>query len=195
MRIATAFYDRNAVLVEPKKVWRGQHRTRNTLTMDAGYWHFTEMAFANSLERDAAYAKAIELIMAGNGTVFAGASHDPQHEGGDYVFRIQYIIEEADHIPCQKFAARMDRLGVDPGFEYPYDGIAEQGPDFVVPRERTDTMRAHYSGNYDEVFRVPPAIDHDEYTYEFETAGSGQPEYPPAPSRAEPVDQLDDYSA
>lgn len=195
MKIATAFYDRNAVLVRPAKVWNGQHASRNSLTINAGYWHYVEMSFHNELDRTAAYAKALELIMDNNGTVFNNLALDPDsgRTGAYYQFRIKYIIEEADHIPCQKFAARMERLGVDPDFEYPWDGVAEKGPDFTVPRERTDTMRAHHTGNADGVFRIPPAIDHDEYVYEFATPDSAQPQYPPAADKS--PDYLDYYSA
>lgn len=115
-------------------------------------------------DRDFSMEKAIQLIPPSGGTVLDvtpvtlmscldGSLIRPTPEqiaarrpGEDIIYRwrMLYIIEEPGMGPFIRYAARDDRMGVDPDFVYPYDGVAEQGPDYRTPRSEQLAYRAAY---------------------------------------------------
>lgn len=177
MRIATANYDRNGVLVRPYAEFAGNHPTRQKLTMNAGYWHFAELVYLDQTSRDAAYKTALELILANNGTVFKNVRYtDP--DTGHHAFRIKYIIEEADHEPCSKYAARSILTGTDPGYRYFFDGIGEHGPDYRCPGP---TVAAeNYAIGNDNIAPIPAAREHPDYRFDLTSRVK-----PPAQAKAQ----------
>lgn len=139
MKVATAFYDKNNLLVMPKKLWTGRHATENKLTLEGGYWHICTKYFDTPAIRDAIAAEALAAIERNNGTVIydqidEAPVYDPQTgERLGWRWYVQYIIEEPTHRPFPLYAATADMLGVDPEFVQPYDGVAEEGPDYRTP--------------------------------------------------------------
>lgn len=98
----------------------------------------------------------VTLMECANGDLIRPTQHQVDHrQPGDdvrYRWRMLYVLEEPDRIPFVRFAARIDRIGVDPEFVYPYDGVAEQGPDYRTPQHEQEAYKALYSsmGSLDE---------------------------------------------
>ncbi|MGB3675599.1 MAG: hypothetical protein WA988_14280, partial [Candidatus Nanopelagicales bacterium] len=58
-------------------------------------------------------------------------------------YYVQYVIEEPGYKPFPSYAATADRIGISPDFVQPYDGVAEQGPDYQTPRpQRLSALKA-----------------------------------------------------
>lgn len=173
MKIATVFYDKRGIIVQPPKFWDKPHPKMSSLTIDGGYWHLCQRDYhasqipggldssyrpsreaiaAAEHERDLSMNDAMAAVADNNGTILniipvtmirrngrLTIVEEDQLEhlepADDVVFRwrMLYVIEEPDRVPFIKFAAKIDRIGVDPDFEYPYDGVAEHGPDYRTP--------------------------------------------------------------
>lgn len=142
MKVATAFYDENDVLVMPTKLWTGNHPTSSQLTLEGGYWHICTKYFESPTVRDVIAAAALQAIIDRNGTIIYDQINE--HPVTDEVtgafigwrYYVQYVIEEPNHKPFPSYAATTDRLGVSPNFVQPYDGVAEEGPDYRTPKSQ-----------------------------------------------------------
>ena len=161
MKIATAAYDKNGVLAIPPKVYQGRIDDALVLTTDGGYWHTVTKLYYTELARDLAMATSMETITSLNGTVTyeeAYEGHIPSEDRQGYLFKLVYVIEEPDHVPFTRFAASIDKLGIDPDFVYPYDGVAEQGPTYRTPYQEQLATIAAFTGNQDGVRPIPSAL-------------------------------------
>ena len=209
MKIATAIYDRNGVLISPINFYQGNHPTKNQFTTDSGYWHRVDKAYPEEYTRDLTMLEMMNRVEDLNGTcvmqkywaqkylhdpgcadpadeyialregyrvttnrnqrviVAPGAATLPFPEGAEIVdlhhLSMVYVIEEPDHVPFRRFAATVDRLGVDPNFEYPADGVAQYGPDYRTPHQQKIAEFADATGDYERLWPIPPAIDHVGY--------------------------------
>lgn len=200
MKIATVFYDKRGIIVQPEYCWNKPHPKSSVLTTEGGYWHLCEKNYHSSQmigglddqgritqagleaaerERDIALTEAIETIQANNGTVLSmkpiirlyrqgrGYPIEPDQfdqlvPGDDVVFRwrMLYVVEEPDRSPFIRFAARIDRIGVDPDFEYPYDGVADQGPDYTTPRSQQLANNSAFVDLEDADMSIPVNDNH-----------------------------------
>lgn len=142
MKVATAFYDENNLLVPPTKLWNGDHPTKSVLTLQGGYWHMCTKYFDSPAVRDVIAAAALQAIIDHNGTViYDQIDEHPVVDEATGEFKgwryfVQYVIEEPDHKPFPSYAATADRVGISPNYVQPYDGVAEHGPDYVTPRSQ-----------------------------------------------------------
>lgn len=149
MKVATAFYDENNLLVPPTKLWTGTHPTMNQLTLQGGYWHICSKLFESTTVRDVIAEAALQAIIDHNGTViYDQIDDDPLTDPatGEFLgwrYYVQYVIEEPGYKPFPSYAATADRIGISPDFVQPYDGVAEQGPDYQTPRpQRLSALKA-----------------------------------------------------
>lgn len=149
MKVATAFYDENKLLVPPAKIWTGEHPTMNQLTLQGGYWHICTKYFESAAVRDVIAEASLQAIIDHNGTVIYDQIDDaPFYDEvtGDFIgwrYYIQYVIEEPNYKPFPSYAATADRIGISPNYVQPYDGVAEEGPDYQTPRpQRLSALQA-----------------------------------------------------
>lgn len=158
MKIATAFYDENNLLVPPTKLWTGDHPTMNQLTLQGGYWHICTKFFESTAVRDVIAEAALQAIIDHNGTVIYDqideypVTDEVTGEFKGWRYYVQYVIEEPNYKPFPSYAATADRIGISPNYVQPYDGVAEQGPDYQTPHtQRLSALQAlreaqlHYS--------------------------------------------------
>lgn len=161
MKVATAFYDKNGLLVFPRRVWEEHHPTIDKLTTEAGYWHVYHKYFPSPELRDAVALKHGETIERRNGSpTYIQAPMTPVDLGDGvpmYRLYMQYIIEEPNRGRYIDFAATADRIGLDPDFVAPFDGVAEYGPDYRTPHPEP----ADYAVG--EPLWDPPALTPREY--------------------------------
>lgn len=135
--------------------------------MQGGYWHEATKYFEDENLRDRTLMEALTEIKNNNGTTLRSDSGAQQGTGSDgkpallHWMKVIYVIEEPNHFPYKKFAATIDRIGVDPDFVHPYDGVAEQGPDYTTPREQQLSYVAALSGRFDDITPIPSAIPTD----------------------------------
>ncbi|PZU04564.1 MAG: hypothetical protein DI630_00115 [Gordonia sp. (in: high G+C Gram-positive bacteria)] len=149
MKVATAFYDENNLLVPPTKLWTGDHPTANQLTLQGGYWHICTKYFESTTVRDTIAEAALQAIIDHNGTIiYDQIDEHPFRDSttGEFIgwrYYVQYVIEEPNYKPFPSYAATADRLGISPNYVQPYDGVAEQGPDYQTPRaQRLSALQA-----------------------------------------------------
>ena len=149
MKVATAFYDENNLLVPPTKLWTGTHPTMNQLTLQGGYWHICTKFFDTTTVRDVIAEAALQAIIDHNGTVIYDqidehpVFDETTREFIGWRYYVQYVIEEPDHRPFPSYAATADRIGISPDYVQPYDGVAEHGPDYQTPRpQRLSALQA-----------------------------------------------------
>lgn len=142
MKVATAFYDENDLLVPPAKIWTGDHPTMNQLTLQGGYWHICTKYFESPTVRDVIAEAALQAIIDHNGTVIYDqideypVVDEVTNEFIGWRYYVQYVIEEPNHKPFPSYAATADRIGISPNYVQPYDGVADQGPDYRTPRSQ-----------------------------------------------------------
>ncbi len=159
MKIATAAYDKNSVLVAPPKFYNKEHPEQSKFTIEGGYWHTVIKRYADEWTRNAMAKEMLETISARNGTCIR-ENMGVQRQGEDvsYWVRLIYVIEEPDHVPFKAMAATADRKGIDPDFVYPEDGVAEYGPDYRTPRNATEAYRAAAAVEPYEIDPLPSAL-------------------------------------